>query len=258
MPRYWLFKSEPDCFSYEALEKAPNRRTGWDGVRNYQARNFLRDDVKYGDGVIYYHSNAEPPGIAGIAVVVEESHPDPTQFDPSQDHYDPKSDPKAPTWMQVTVEAVAAVSPEVGLPALRKNAKLEGLELLRVGSRLSVHPVSEEHWRELLEMAGFTEDPHAHWLRKHGLETRGNDVKATPAAAQPKTAKPPASKSLSKAAIPAAKPAEAKKRTKIPVKATAKSGKSNARPDAKAFAKPGAARKSAAANSARKPRAGGN
>jgi hypothetical protein len=83
MSRYWLFKSEAECFSYKDLENATNQTTGWDGIRNYQARNFLRDDVKHGDGVIYYHSNAEPPGMAGIAVVVEEAHPDPTQFEPT-------------------------------------------------------------------------------------------------------------------------------------------------------------------------------
>ncbi len=223
MPRYWLFKSEPECFSYEALERAPQRRTGWDGIRNYQARNFLRDDVKYGDGVIYYHSNAEPPGIAGIAVVVEESHPDPTQFDPKQDHYDPKSDPNAPTWVQVSVEAVAPVTPEVGLPAMRKNPKLEGLELLRTGSRLSVHPVSPEHWREMLKMAGFTEDPHAKWLEKHGLDTA-----AKPAVSKPPVSKSPASKSTAKAAISSAKPASAKKPVKSSTKALAKAGVSKA------------------------------
>ncbi len=205
MPRYWLFKSEPECFSYEALEKAPNRRTGWDGVRNYQARNFLRDDVKYGDGVIYYHSNAEPPGIAGIAVVVEEAHPDPTQFDPKQDHYDPKSDPNAPTWVQVSVEAVAPVNPEVGLPAMRKNPTLEGLELLRTGSRLSVHPVSEAHWKEMLKMAGFSEDPHAKWLQKHGLDTGKPSKASNTAASKPGKTKPAELKSTVKSAVLSAK-----------------------------------------------------
>lgn len=250
MPRYWLFKSEPECFSYEALENAPNRRTGWDGVRNYQARNFLRDDVKYGDGVIYYHSNAEPPGIAGIAVVVEESHPDPTQFDPKQDHYDPESDPNAPTWVQVTVEAVAPVTPEVGLPAMRKNSKLEGLELLRTGSRLSVHPVSPEHWREMLKMAGFTEDPHAKWLEKHGLDTA-----AKPAASKPAASKLPASKSTAKAAISAAKPAAAKKPVKTVAKASVKVDVSKAKANVKSPAKAKPASKSAAP--VKKSRTGG-
>jgi len=177
MPRYWLFKSEPECFSYADLCKAPGQTTGWDGVRNYQARNFLRDDVKYGDGVIYYHSNAEPPGMAGIAVVVEEAHPDPTQFDPKEDHFDPKSKPEEPTWVQVGVKAVAEVSPEVPLPKLRECKDLDGLELLRRGSRLSVHPVSAEHWQVLIRMAGFTEDPHARWLEEQGLATSGKPAK---------------------------------------------------------------------------------
>lgn len=170
MSRYWLFKSEPDCFSYSDLENAPNQTTGWDGIRNYQARNFLRDDVKYGDGVIYYHSNAEPPGMAGVAVVVEESHPDPTQFDPKADHFDSKSDPTSPTWVQVGVKAVAKAPREVSLPEMRREEALDGLELLRKGSRLSVHPVSPEHWQILIKMAGFKEDPHAKWLGEQGLD----------------------------------------------------------------------------------------
>lgn len=178
MPRYWLFKSEPECFSYDALCKAPSQTTGWDGVRNYQARNFLRDDVKFGDGVIYYHSNAEPPGMAGIAVVVEEAHSDPTQFDPKEDHFDPKSKPEEPTWVQVSVKAVAKVEPEVPLPKLRECRELDGLELLRRGSRLSVHPVSAEHWQVLLSLAGFTDDPHARWLEEQGLAIAAKAPKA--------------------------------------------------------------------------------
>lgn len=215
MPRYWLFKSEPSCFSYQDLENAADRRTGWDGIRNYQARNFLRDDVKYGDGVIYYHSNAEPPGIAGIAVVVEEAHADPTQFDAKQDHYDPKSNPNSPTWVQVSIEAIAPVSPEVGLPTLRKNPNLDGLELLRTGSRLSVLPVSPEHWQELLRMSGFTEDPHAQWLEQHGLDT-GNakqETGTTPKAVTRKTATVKAAKPKSASSIKA-KPVEAAKTVK--------------------------------------------
>lgn len=249
MPRYWLFKSEPECFSYEALENAPNRRTGWDGVRNYQARNFLRDDVKYGDGVIYYHSNAEPPGIAGIAVVVEEAHPDPTQFDPKQDHYDPKSDPNAPTWVQVSVEAVAPVTPEVGLPAMRKNPKLEGLELLRTGSRLSVHPVSEAHWKEMLKMAGFAEDPHAKWLQKHGLDTGRPSKTSNTAASKAGKTKPPELKSTAKSAAKLSKPAKLKTPASKPKVAASTTVK----------AKPASpvAKKTAKATAAKKTKAGG-
>ncbi len=93
---YWLFKSEPNCFSFQDLQAQPDQTTGWDGVRNYQARNYLRDQVKVGDGVLFYHSNAEPPCIAGFAEVVVAGHPDPTAFDPESEHPDPKSDPDAP------------------------------------------------------------------------------------------------------------------------------------------------------------------
>ena len=144
--RFWLFKSEPESFSFQHLVAAPKRTTGWDGVRNYQARNFLRDDVKRGDMVLFYHSNAEPPGIAGIAEVVKEAHPDPTAFDSADHHYDPKSNPENPTWFQVSIKAVLAIDPPLGLPQLRATAELSGMELLRKGSRLSIQPVSADEW----------------------------------------------------------------------------------------------------------------
>ncbi|RUL87615.1 EVE domain-containing protein [Tautonia sociabilis] len=153
---YWLFKSEPDCFSFADLMAAPERSTGWDGVRNYQARNFLRDQVRRGDLVLFYHSNANPPGIAGIAEVVREAHPDPTAFDPQADHYDPKSDPDNPIWFQVSIRAVRPVEPPLTLPQLRAEPRLDGLELLRKGSRLSVMPVSADHWAVIEEMIGLT------------------------------------------------------------------------------------------------------
>lgn len=149
---YWLFKSEPDCFSFADLMAFPDQTTGWDGVRNYQARNFLRDQIKMGDLVLFYHSNANPPGIAGIAEVVREAHPDPTAFDPAADHYDPKSEPANPTWFQVSIKAVRAVEPLLDLPRLRTEARLDGLELLRKGSRLSIQPVAEEHWNIIEEL----------------------------------------------------------------------------------------------------------
>ncbi len=152
---YWLFKSEASCFSYDDLVASPGRSTGWDGIRNYQARNMLRDQVKKGDLILFYHSNANPSGIAGIAEVTEEAHPDPTAFISSEKHYDPKSDPDNPTWFQVTVRAVQPIEPLLGLPDLRKEPRLEGLELLRKGSRLSVHPVSAEHWSVIQELAGL-------------------------------------------------------------------------------------------------------
>jgi predicted RNA-binding protein with PUA-like domain len=150
---YWLFKSEPECFSFRDLLAAPGRTTGWDGVRNFQARNMLRDQVQVGDGVLFYHSNADPPAIAGIAEVVRAGHPDPTAFDPAADHYDPKSKPDAPTWYQVAIRAVRPIEPPLGLPRLREVAALAGMELLRKGSRLSVQPVTAAEWAAIVALA---------------------------------------------------------------------------------------------------------
>lgn len=153
---YWLFKSEPESFSYADLEAAPDRTTGWDGVRNYQARNMLRDQIKVGDKVFYYHSNADPAAIAGIAEVVEAGHPDPSAFDPASKYYDPKADPAKPVWYQVKIRAVRAIEPPLGLPQLREVAALDGMELLRKGSRLSVQPVTPDQWKTILALAGIS------------------------------------------------------------------------------------------------------
>ena len=152
---YWLFKSEPDCFPYAALAASPGGTTGWDGVRNFQARNMLRDQIKVGDGVLFYHSNANPPAIVGVAEVVQEGHPDPTAFDPLADHFDPKSKEDVPTWYQVTIRAVRAISPPLGLPALRVVESLDCMELLRKGSRLSIQPVSAAEWDAIMMLAGI-------------------------------------------------------------------------------------------------------
>ena len=152
-PAYWLFKSEPKCYSFADLAAEPDRTTGWDGVRNYQARNMLRDEVKVGDGVLFYHSNADPPAIAGIAEVVEAGRPDPTAFDPSAEHYDPKSKPDDPTWIQVAIKVVRPIEPPIPLPKLRHVPELRGMELLRKGSRLSIQRVSAEEWSVILRMA---------------------------------------------------------------------------------------------------------
>jgi predicted RNA-binding protein with PUA-like domain len=148
---YWLFKSEPTVYSFHHLLAEPDQTTGWDGVRNYQARNFLRDQVKVGDGVLFYHSNADPPCIAGIAEIVREGHPDPTAFDPKSDHYDPKSDSDSPTWYQVSIKAVRAIEPPIGLPELGNVPELAGMELLRKGSRLSIQPVTKTEWETILK-----------------------------------------------------------------------------------------------------------
>ena len=150
---YWLFKADPSCFSFADLCAEPDRTTGWDGVRNYQARNFLRDEVTLGDGVLFYHSNADPPCIAGIAEVVQTAHPDPTAFDPDHMHYDPKSNRNSPTWYQVSIRAVRAIEPPLGLPRLHGIAALKGMELLRKGSRLSIQPVKPGEWKAILALA---------------------------------------------------------------------------------------------------------
>lgn len=150
---YWLFKSEPEAFSFDHLLAAEGRTTGWDGVRNYQARNYLRDSIKVGDGVLFYHSSANPPCIAGIAEVVRAAHPDPTAFDPASKYHDPKSNPANPTWYQVSIKAVKAIAPPLGLPRLREIPELAGMMLLRKGSRLSVQPVTEAEWEAIMALA---------------------------------------------------------------------------------------------------------
>lgn len=152
--RYWLLKSEPDVFSFDDLLSAKKSRTCWDGVRNYQARNFMRDEMKVGDGVLYYHSNATPPGVAGVARVVREGYPDHTQFDPKDSHHDPKSDPENPRWFMVDVEAVQPAKTFVTLEDIKANDDLDDMPLVQRGQRLSVQPVSREQWRIVLSMMG--------------------------------------------------------------------------------------------------------
>ncbi len=142
---YWLFKSEPDCFSFDDLWAAPARSTGWDGVRNFQARNFLRDQIQVGDGVLFYHSGGNPPAIAGLAEVVAAGHPDPTALDPDSDKHDPKSRPDAPIWYQVTIRAVRPVAPPLDLaePPPRRSPGRDGVAPERVAPE---HPAGFE-WR---------------------------------------------------------------------------------------------------------------
>lgn len=151
--RHWLLKSEPDVFSIDDLARAKNQTTYWDGVRNYQARNTLRDDMKLGDLVLFYHSNANPPGIAGIAKVVREGYPDHTAWDPNDDHFDPKTDKDDPTWMMVDIQFVEKFSRELSLPELREIPELADMVLLRKGSRLSVQPVSSREYDAILAAA---------------------------------------------------------------------------------------------------------
>jgi predicted RNA-binding protein with PUA-like domain len=149
---YWLMKSEPSTFSIDDLARAPGRRTCWDGVRNYQARNFMRA-MKRGDRVLFYHSNAEPPAVAGIAEVVREAYPDHTAFDPKDPHYDPKSDAREPTWDMVDIRLVQKFKRMVPLDELHRVPTLKQMELLRRGSRLSVQPVRPDEWTKILALA---------------------------------------------------------------------------------------------------------
>ncbi len=150
--RYWLMKSEPDVFSIDDLRRSKGQVSYWDGVRNYQARNFLRDEIAVGDGVLFYHSSAEPPGIAGEAVVVRAGYPDPTAFDPKDPHHDPKSDRARPTWYVVDVKYVRACRSLIPLSRLRKVSGLTSMLVLKRGMRLSVQPVSAEQWRAIMAL----------------------------------------------------------------------------------------------------------
>ena len=150
---YWLMKSEPDVFGIDDLKACPNGTEPWDGVRNYQARNMMRDDMKKGDKVFFYHSNCKVPGIVGIAKVVKESYPDHTAFDPECKYYDPKSDPDNPRWFMVDVKFVKKFKETISLEQLKAMPELEEMPLVRRGNRLSVMPVSEEHWERILQLA---------------------------------------------------------------------------------------------------------
>jgi predicted RNA-binding protein with PUA-like domain len=148
---YWLMKSEPSSFSINDLEKAPSKTTCWDGVRNYQARNFLRDSIKSGDQVLFYHSNADPPAIVGIAEVVREGYPDHTAYDSKDHHYDPKSNPKNPTWYMVNIKHVRTFKKPLSLEELRHRPELENMVLLQKGGRLSVQPVTPKEWEAIVK-----------------------------------------------------------------------------------------------------------
>ena len=151
---FWLFKSEPDVFSWADLCAAPARTTSWEGVRNYQARNLLRDEMKLGDGVLFYHSNAKPQVVMGTAVIVREGYPDSAQFDPTSAYYDPTSSPEDPRWIMVDIQADRPFTRPLSLPELKANPALEGLMLVQRGARLSVQPVSKAHW-DIITRLGF-------------------------------------------------------------------------------------------------------
>ena len=153
MPRkYWLLKTEPSVFSFDDLLRSPGKTTGWDGIRNYQARNYLRDEMKQGDGVLIYHSSTDPTAVVGTAEVVREGHPDPTQFERGNDHYDPESRREDPRWFQVEVRAVEKLPHAVTLERIKQTPQLKQMGLLRKGNRLSVQPVSEAEFRAIVKL----------------------------------------------------------------------------------------------------------
>lgn len=150
---YWLMKTEPDVFGIDDLIDRPNQTEPWDGIRNYQARNFMRDDMQVGDEVFFYHSNATPPGIVGIARIASEAYPDPTQFDPDSKYFDPKSDPDNPRWLLVDVAFVRKFDRILSLQELKDNAdELSDFRLLARGNRLSIMPVEKRHWEAVLKL----------------------------------------------------------------------------------------------------------
>ena len=153
MPRrYWLVKSEPETFSFDDLLGAPNRTTHWDGVRNYAARNHLRE-MKKGDQVLFYHSSSKPAAIVGTAEVVREAYPDHTAFDPEDPHFDPKSKPESPAWFMVDLKALKPLARPVTLEQVKKTKSLQKMALVRLG-RLSVQPVTPEEFETVMKLSG--------------------------------------------------------------------------------------------------------
>lgn len=151
MPQYWLMKSEPDEVSIDDALAAPDATVAWTGVRNYQARNFMRDGMKVGDGVLFYHSSCPEPGIAGIARVASAIKPDPTQFDPKSPYYDAGAKKEDPRWLLVDVQALRKTR-LLALPELRARPELADLVILRKGNRLSITPVEPAHWKVIEKM----------------------------------------------------------------------------------------------------------
>ena len=149
MPNYWLCKSEPDNYSIDEMEK--DGTTPWDGVRNYGARNYMRDEMKPGDGVLFYHSNQKPPAIVGMMEVISEPYPDALQFDPDSKYFDPKSSEENPTWINVDMKFVRKLDKPISRYALKDDPDLENMELFRLG-RYSITKVTEAEWNKIHEM----------------------------------------------------------------------------------------------------------
>lgn len=150
---YWLFKSEPDAFSIDDLEAMPEQTEHWDGIRNYQARNYLRDQVKKGDQVFFYHSSCKNVGIVGVAEVVREAYPDHTQFDPESKYFDPKSNPENPRWFMVDIKLKQKFPQILSLKSIKQMPDITETGLVKKGHRLSIMPVPENEWHSLLGRA---------------------------------------------------------------------------------------------------------
>lgn len=150
--KYWLFKSEPSCFSIDDLEACPNKTDSWDGVRNYQARNMLRDDINKGDELFFYYSNSKPMGIAGICTVVKGGYPDNTSEDPESQHFDPKHSKENPIWYMVDVKFKKKFKEVITLKEIKENPALGNMVLTQRGSRLSIQPVTKPEWDTILSM----------------------------------------------------------------------------------------------------------
>ena len=149
---YWLMKSEPEVFGIDDLAARPNKTEHWDGVRNYQARNMIRDDMKVGDWVLFYHSNCKQPGVVGIAKIVKAAYPDHTAFDPDSKYYDEKSDPANPRWFMVDVKFERKLNRCISLDELKQKSELSDMPLVRRGNRLSIMPVTEQQWDMVLAL----------------------------------------------------------------------------------------------------------
>ena len=153
--KFWLFKSEPSEFSWDDLKKSKNQTSFWDGVRNYQARNFLRDEIKKGDGVLFYQSSAEPLAVVGYCEVIKEGYPDQTQFDPKSDHFDSKAIKDSPTWFMVDIKLEKEFEKPVPLDLIKADPKLKSMKLIQRGQRLSIMPVTKDEWDEILKMGNL-------------------------------------------------------------------------------------------------------
>ncbi|ODN42742.1 EVE domain-containing protein [Piscirickettsia litoralis] len=149
---YWLMKSEPDAFGIDDLQALPKQTDSWDGIRNYQARNMMRDEMKVDDLIFFYHSNCKVPGIVGIMKVASKPYPDHTQFDPESKYYDPKATTDKPRWMMVDVKFVEKFSKAISLNTLKQTAELSEMAVVRKGNRLSITPVTPEQWQTILSM----------------------------------------------------------------------------------------------------------